>query len=239
MDRLEQMPQDWTRALAVAAHPDDVEYAVAGAVAAWTTAGKDVRYTIVTRGEAGIDTIPPEQCGPLREAEQRTAAALVGVSQVEFLDHRDGVIEYGLRLRRDIAAAIRRHRPELVLVGNLHDTWLGGGWNTPDHRHVGRATLDAIGDAANRWIFPEIAEQLPPWTGVRYAAVGGSPQPTHAVDITDTMERAVASLQAHRAYLQALGGQMASPRRFLEQMADLVAPRFGGRRAAAFELRRM
>jgi LmbE family N-acetylglucosaminyl deacetylase len=241
MDQLEPMPDDWSRALAIAAHPDDLEYGAAGAVAAWTNAGKDVRYLLVTRGEAGIDTLAPEECGPLRQAEQRAAAAEVGVTVVEFLDHPDGVIEYGVALRRDITAAIRRHQPELVISGNHHDTWPGGGWNSPDHRNVGRAVLDAVGDAGNRWIFPELAAQgLDPWGGVRYVAVGGSPQPTHAIDVSATMDSAVASLGAHKAYLEALGDHpMASARDFLEWMADLTAPRFGGRRAAAFELFRM
>jgi LmbE family N-acetylglucosaminyl deacetylase len=96
MDQLEPMPDDWTRALAIAAHPDDLEYGAAGAVAVWTDAGKDVRYLLVTRGEAGIDSMAPAECGPIREAEQRAGAAEVGVSTVEFLDHRDGTIEYGL-----------------------------------------------------------------------------------------------------------------------------------------------
>ncbi|MBV1852842.1 PIG-L family deacetylase [Catellatospora sp. NEAU-YM18] len=234
------MPQQWTRALAIAAHPDDLEYGVAGAVAAWTAAGKDVRYLLVTRGEAGIDTLPPHECGGLREAEQRAAAAAVGVAQVEFLDHHDGVIEYGLDLRRDLAAAIRRHTPQLVVTTNLHDSWPGDGWNSPDHRHVGRAVLDAVADAGNRWIFPELLGLgLQPWAGVAYVAVGGSPRPTHAVDVTDSLDRAVASLSAHRTYLQALGqNPMASPREFLQWQADLVAPSFGGRRATAFELYR-
>lgn len=241
MDQLEPLPSDWSRALAIAAHPDDLEYGVSGAVAGWTAAGKDVRYALVTRGEAGIDTIPPDECGPLREAEQRAACAEVGVSELEFLGHADGVVEYGLALRRDLAAAIRRHTPDLVVTANFHDMWPGGGWNSPDHRNVGRAVLDAVGDAGNRWIFPElVAQGLAPWDGVRYVAVGGSPQATHAVDITDTLDRAVASLDAHHAYLAGLGDNpMADTRAFLEWMADLNAPRFGGRRAAAFELYRM
>jgi len=241
MDQLETMPLDWSQALAIAAHPDDLEYGAAGAVAAWTDAGKDVRYLLVTRGEAGIDTLAPDECAPLREAEQRAGASEVGVSVVEFLNHHDGVIEYGVALRRDLAAAIRRHQPELVIIGNFHDTWPGGGLNSPDHRHVGRAGLDAVADAGNRWIFPELAEQgLQPWRGVRYVAVSGSPQPTHAVDISSTLDKSVASLEAHKAYLEALGEHpMASAREFLEWMADLNAPLFGGRRAATFELFRM
>ena len=241
MDQLDPMPEDWTRALAIAAHPDDLEYGPAGAVAVWTDAGKEVHYLLVTRGEAGIDGMPPAEAAPLREAEQRTGAREVGVSTVEFLDHCDGVIEYGVGLRRDLAAAIRRHRPELVVTGNFGDRWPGGGWNTPDHRSVGRAVMDAVGDAGNRWIFPELIEQgLEPWPGTKYVAVAGTTDPSHAVDVTEGLERAVASLQAHKAYLNALGDHpMASARDFLEWMADLNAPRFGGRRAVGFELFRL
>ncbi len=241
MEQLEEMPEDWSRALAIAAHPDDLEYGAASAIAGWTGAGKDVRYLLVTRGEAGIDTMSPAECAPLREAEQRAGAAKVGVSVVEFLDHHDGVIEYGLPLRRDIAAAIRRHQPELVIMGNHRDFWPGGGWNSPDHRNVGRAVLDAVGDAGNRWIFTELeADGLERWSGVKYVAVAGSPEATHAVDVSATLDAGAASLEAHAAYLEALGDHpMAAAREFLEWLADTNAVRFGGRRAAAFELFRM
>src|SRR5437868_4733049 len=88
---LSPMPTDWTRALAIVAHPDDLEYGCASAVAAWTDAGREVVYLLATRGEAGIDTMEPAKAGALREQEQRASAAVVGVTQVEFLDHQDGV----------------------------------------------------------------------------------------------------------------------------------------------------
>ncbi|MGH3944876.1 MAG: PIG-L deacetylase family protein [Pseudonocardiaceae bacterium] len=154
---LRPIPTDWQRGLAIAAHPDDLEYGAAGAIAAWTSEGREIAYVLVTRGEAGIEGIPPDRAGPLREAEQRAGAAEVGVHTVEFLDHRDGVIEYGVPLRRDLARAIRRHRPELIVTLNHHDSWGPGSWNTSDHRAVGRAVLDATADAGNRWIFPDLA----------------------------------------------------------------------------------
>ncbi|MFB9392361.1 PIG-L deacetylase family protein [Streptomyces coeruleoprunus] len=237
--RLEPMPEDWQRALAVVAHPDDLEYGCSAAVAAWTDAGRDVAYVLATRGEAGIDTLAPDVCGPLREREQRASAAVVGVGVVEFLDHRDGVIEYGLGLRRDIAAAIRRHRPELVITLNHRDTWGGVAWNTPDHVAVGRATLDAAADAGNRWIFPELVEQgLEPWNGVRWVAVAGSAAPTHAVDATPGLERAVRSLLEHRTYIEALTDQEPEEycRAFLTGNAQAAAERFGGRPAVTFEV---
>ncbi|MDX5563041.1 PIG-L family deacetylase [Streptomyces sp. ID05-04B] len=237
--QLQPMPEDWRRALAVVAHPDDLEYGCSAAIAAWTDAGREVAYVLATRGEAGIDTLAPAECGPLREREQRASAAVVGVSTVEFLDHRDGVVEYGPALRRDIAAAIRRHRPELVITLNHRDTWGGVAWNTPDHVAVGRATLDAAGDAGNRWIFPELVERgLQPWNGVRWVAVAGSATPTHAVDASAGLERAVGSLLEHRAYIEALTDEEPEryARGFLTGVANSVGERFGGRPAVAFEL---
>ena len=226
-------PDDWSRALAVVAHPDDLEFGAAGAVARWTAEGRSVAYLLVTRGEAGIDTIPPAECGPLREAEQRAAARIVGVDVVEFLDHADGTIEYGPALRRDIAHAIRRHRPDLVITGNHHRTWPGGNLNTPDHRAVGQAAIDAVADAGNRWIFPEPG--LDPWPGVRRVAVFASPEAGHAVDIGVTFDRAVASLEAHAAYLAGLGGPTATE--ILNGIAGEAAEHLpGATLAATFEL---
>ncbi|NBM17946.1 PIG-L deacetylase family protein [Streptomyces sp. GC420] len=238
--QLEPMPEDWQRALAVVAHPDDLEYGCAAAVAAWTDAGKDVAYLLVSRGEAGIDGIEPEVCGPLREREQRASAAVVGVDTVEFLDHRDGVIEYGTALRRDIAAAVRRHRPELLITLNHRDTFGGTAWNTPDHRAVGRAALDAAGDAGNRWIFPELTTGagLEPWGGVRWVAVAATTSPTHAVDATPGLERSVRSLLCHRAYIEGLTDEDPETycRTFLVGNAHALADRFGGRPAVPFEV---
>src|SRR5215212_6581683 len=123
---LAPLSEDWQRALAIVAHPDDLEYGASGAVAHWTNAGKQVAYVLVTRGEAGMDTIPPEQAAPLREAEERESARLVGVDTVEFLGHADGMVEYGLALRRDLTRAIRRHHPEVLLTIGFDLAWPSG-----------------------------------------------------------------------------------------------------------------
>lgn len=238
---LDPMPDDWQRALAIVAHPDDMEYGASSAVAAWTDAGKEVAYVLVTRGEAGIDAMSPAQAGPLRVEEQRAACRAVGVETLEFLDHADGVIEYGLALRKDIAASIRRHRPELVITGNYHDRFQGGGLNMADHVAVGRAVIDGVRDAGNRWVFPELRDGgHEPWAGVRWVAVAGSPIPTHAVDITGTLDRGIASLAAHRIYLEGLGdGPMSDPAAFLRMVAEQTASQFNGRLATSFELLEM
>lgn len=214
---MEPLPEDWQRAVVVVAHPDDVEYGMASAVAALTGRGREVSYVLVTRGEAGIDGLPPSKCGPLREEEQRRSAALVGVKHVEYLGHADGLVEYGTGLRRDIAGALRRLRPDIVLAQNFDLTWgNGGGVNHADHRAVGLAVLDACRDAANRWLFRDGGE---PWKGINSVYVaGGEAAATHYVDVADTIEAGIASLSEHRAYIQGLGTDF-DPGEFVRKVA--------------------
>lgn len=233
LDRLERLPEDWERALAVAAHPDDMEYGAAAAVARWTAEGKHVAYVLVSDGEAGIESIPPAEARPIRRAEQEASCRVVGVADIEFLGHPDGLIVEGLELRADLAAAIRRHRPEVVLSINFRDTWGGSSWNHADHRAVGRALLDAVRDAANSWFAPE---RGPAWSGVRFAAFNGSPRSTHAVDVTDTFDTGIRSLELHRVYLENLGGDMASTADFLRRAAVEAGTRLGVSLATSFEV---
>jgi LmbE family N-acetylglucosaminyl deacetylase len=198
---LQPISEDWERAVCVVAHPDDLEFGAAAAVARWTGQGKQVVYCMVTSGEAGIDGLEPEECRRVREAEQVESARIVGVDEVIFLGLPDGILEYGVPLRRAITDEIRRHRPEVVITNNFRDTWGGRNLNQADHIATGKATLDAVRDAGNRWIFHEqLQEGLEPWGGVREVWAAGSPDSTHAVDITETFEAGVASLRAHKAY---------------------------------------
>jgi LmbE family N-acetylglucosaminyl deacetylase len=233
---LTPLPEDWQRALAVVAHPDDLEYGTASAIARWTSQGKQVQYLLVTRGEAGIDAMDPAEAGVLREAEERQSAAAVGVDTVEFLGYPDGVVEYGLPLRRDIARVIRRFQPDVLVTSNYHLAWPGGAFNMADHRWVGLAVLDAARDAGNRWIFPELlAEGMMPWRGVRMVCVDASPYATYAVDVTAFIEQGVASLQAQRIYLQNLGTDF-DPHTFLCEQAAEVGKRCGCQYAVSFEV---
>ncbi len=214
---MEMWNEDPGTVLAIVAHPDDLEYGAAAAVAKWTEAGHRVVYLLVTRGEAGIDGMTPEQAARVRVEEEIESAEIVGVNTVEFLDHPDGVVEYGVALRRDLAEAIRRHRPDTLLLFNHRESWgFPGSRNSADHRVVGEAALDAAADAGNRWIFPGTEPHSPRWM-----LVAGSPQGTHAIDVTGYVDRAVASLACHRAYLEGLGDHpMSDPefvRGFLEQ----------------------
>ncbi len=213
------VPEDWDRLVAVAAHPDDLEYGVAAAVARWTGLGKQVSYLIATTGEAGIKGSPPGETGPVRVAEERRSAALAGVVDVEFLGYPDGLVEYGVPLRRDLAAAFRRLEPDVVLTMNFDLTWgEDGPVNHADHRAVGLAALDACRDAANEWLFPAAG---PPHAGILDAYVAGVTDPTHFVDVTGTIDTGIASLREHEAYLGALGADFDSDQ-FLRDMTGYV-----------------
>lgn len=231
------LPEDWERGLAIVAHPDDLEYGAAGAVARWTDQGKEIVYVLASAGEAGIEGVLPSECAAIRIEEERRGAALVGVTTVEFLDHRDGVIEYGLELRRDLARAIRRHRPDVLITSNHHMTWDGVNLNMADHRNVGLAAIDAARDAGNRWVFPELLDEgLEPWSGARRIFENASPVGTYAVDVTETIDRSIASLREHKAYLAGLGDGTTDPDELLRSSAGAAAERFGGRLAVTFEL---
>jgi LmbE family N-acetylglucosaminyl deacetylase len=232
----EPLPEEWSRLLAIAAHPDDLEYGTSCAVARWTKMGKVVEYVMVTRGEAGIDAWPPEKTAPIREAEEIESARLVGVSSVTFLGYADGVVEYGLGLRRDLAREIRRFKPDALAVMNYDLVWPQGNLNQSDHRAVGLAVGDAAHDAGNRWIFPElISEGLEPWGGLKYVFVHGTAEATHACDVTDVLEQGIASLSAQRAYFENLGRPF-DVDAFLRGQATAAGQRFGVSAAAAFRV---
>jgi LmbE family N-acetylglucosaminyl deacetylase len=227
-----RMPEDWQRALLLMAHPDDPEYGTAAAIAEWTRQGKEVSYVLATRGEAGIAGMPPAQSAAVRAEEQRRACTHVGVEHLTFLDYPDGRLESTLALRRDIAREIRRHRPDGVITLNFDRTWGPGLWNTPDHRRLGEAVMDAVADAANEWIFTDLAEEGLPPHRTRWAAVA-SPRPTHWLEVGEaSIDRAVESLSEHREYLTALSGEPVEvqARRQIELMtggADATARRVG------------
>jgi LmbE family N-acetylglucosaminyl deacetylase len=145
------------------------------------------------------------------------------------------MLEYGLPMRRMLAAAIRRHRPDIVVTGNFRENFGPGRLNQADHIAVGQAVLDAARDAGNRWVFRDLLDEgLEPWNGVRAILASGSPAPTHAVDVTDSLDRGVASLRAHEAYLAGLGDNL-DPEEFLEAIARMTGTALGTKYAVSFE----
>ena len=221
--------------MCVVAHPDDIEYGLAAAVDRWVKQGKTVTYLLASRGEAGIDTMTPEEAGPVREAEERAGAKVVGVDVVDFLDFHDGVIEYGLPLRRELCRVMRLRRPECV-VAQSHEVRFFNRLSQSDHRSVGLATLDAVRDAGNRWIFTDLSEHgLEPWGGIKTVLVGASPMATHYVDVGEHVEPAVASLEAHEAYNAALPDDFPKPRDLVTMILGMPEQATGLPHSVTFE----
>ena len=189
---------DVQRVLCVFAHPDDVDFGSGGAIAHWVEAGLEVAYLLVTRGDAGgFDDTPRERMPSIREAEQRAAAALLGVKEVEFLEgYSDGLVTPSLELRKEITAAIRRFRPDRILTSSPLRRWDRiAGPSHPDHLAVGEATTCAVyPESRNEFAHMDLG--LRPWT-VREVWYNGGPAPDHAVDVTDTFDRKLAALRAH------------------------------------------
>jgi LmbE family N-acetylglucosaminyl deacetylase len=189
------------RILAIAAHPDDLDFGAAGTIAGWTDAGVDVTYCLVTAGDGGgfDPSVPREQIPVIRRAEQEAAARVLGVTDVRFLDYRDGAVTPSLELRRDLVRVIRQVRPQRVLTHSPERNWQNIYASHPDHLAVGEATACAVyPEARNPFAFPELLAD----EGLEDHIVGelwlmGGPTPDHFSDVTDTYERKLAALQCH------------------------------------------
>ena len=193
---------DVSRVLCVAAHPDDLDFALAGTVAAWTDRGIEVTYVVCTDGQAGGFDLhtPRERIAGIRRSEQSEAASIVGVSDVRFLGGMDGELVVTPGLVHDITAAIRDVRPERVVIPSPERDWQRIGRSHPDHLAAGEAAIRAIYPAArNPFSFPALFDQgLEPWT-VRETWVVAHPTSPHVVDVTDTFDRKLQAILAHRS----------------------------------------
>jgi len=220
--------------LCIAAHPDDIEFTIAGSVARWTGEGRTVVFCLVTTGGAGTNEHTPSGDGliPRRERELHDAARILGVKDVVLLGYQDGVVEPTLGLRRDLTRVIRRHRPDVVVCSDPTVRWYGNEYlNHPDHRAVASAALDAVFPSAETpGIFAELlAEGLPPHK-VKEAFVSGAEPADTWIDIGDTLELKCAALKAHAS--QVGTGEWVEP--LLREWAVRDGKRAGVRAAEAY-----
>lgn len=193
------------RILVVTAHPDDVDFGVAGSVAGWVKSGVEVSYCIVTDGDAGGSdrSVSRTDMAALRRDEQRAAAAEVGVSDVVFLGHPDGRVVPSIELRRDISRQIRRVRPQRVVCQSPDRLWDRLPASHPDHLAAGEATVNAVyPDARNPFAHPELLddEGLEPWSALELWLMA-APQANRVVDVTDTFDRKIAALRRHESQI--------------------------------------
>ncbi len=193
-------------AMAIVAHPDDIEFSCAGTLARWANNGARISYVICTSGDVGFDepNMTKEKAAQIREAEQLAAADIVGASEVIFLHEPDGLLQPTIELRKKLVREIRRFQPEVVMCGDPTIVWAGNDYiNHPDHRAAATAALDATFPAAGQpQLFEELAHEgllahkprkvyVTSWRGADYF-----------VDIEETIEIKIDALRAHKSQMK-------------------------------------
>jgi LmbE family N-acetylglucosaminyl deacetylase len=187
-------------ALAIGAHPDDVEFGAGGTLAKWAAAGCIVHHLVCTDGSKGTWDVDADTVALVarRQDEQRAAARQLSgdrTGEVVFLGHVDGELDSGLAVRSQVARVIRELRPEVVFG---HDPWKEYRLH-PDHRHAGLLTCEAIVAARDPHFYKEhgLAHHRPDalllWEAQR---------PNHVEDVTDTIDRKLAALEAHESQFE-------------------------------------
>jgi LmbE family N-acetylglucosaminyl deacetylase len=190
----------------ISAHPDDAEFGAAGSVARWTAAGKQVVYIVCTSGDKGSSDpdMVPQQLIKIREEEQRHAAALLGVCNVEFLRYPDQELEDTPSFRKLIVRMIRIYRPEIVLTSDPYRKYI---WHR-DHRIAGQVTLDAVYPyARDRLAYPDLIDEGVTPHKVEEIWFWGTEDINLHLDITETMDAKLAALFCHKSQMASMGIQ--------------------------------
>ena len=220
------------RVMVITAHPDDSEFGAAGTVAKMVKEGREVTDVIVTNGNKGSGdrTMTPERLVPIREEEQRNAAAVLGVSNIQFLGYPDCEVEDTRELRRDVSREIRRFRPDLVICQNPNrSTFLGASHR--DHRITGGVTIDCVYPfARDHMAFPELMPEFEPHK-VREVYVMQWEDPDVVVDISDTMDLKLKALACHVSQI----GDFAAMEKRVRERSALLGKSKGYAYAEAFD----
>ena len=182
------------------AHPDDCDFGAGGTIAQWSAKGIHVSYCIITNGDQGGEEsgIPLEEMAQVRQKEQRDAGAMLGVSDITYLNYRDGWLMPSIELRKEIVKAIRIAKPDRMLVQSPERNWERIFASHPDHLAAGETAIQAVyPDARNPYAFTDLKDAgFEPWR-VREVWMTGSPTPNHFVDITKSFDKKMAALHAH------------------------------------------
>lgn len=190
-------------AMAIVAHPDDIEFSCVGTLARWAKAGTRVSYLLCTSGDVGIATpgMTREKAAEIREEEARLAANIAGATEIIFLREPDGLLQATLELRKKIVREIRRFKPEVVITGDPTVVFASEYYiNHPDHRAAATAALDAVFPAAGQPnLFQELESEGLQAHKVRKVFIYGQQQSELYLSIDETMEIKLSALQAHKS----------------------------------------
>lgn len=197
------------RAMAVFAHPDDVDFLCAGTLSIWADQGVHITYCVLTSGQKGTHdpAMVPDRLARIREREQRAAGKVVGARDFVFLGRQDGELERSMTLTGEVCRVIREQKPELILT---QDPWREYQMH-PDHRVAGWSALDGLIAARDHLFFPDQLVAGLTHHRVRRVLLCGTAEPNMWFDITSTMERKIRAIGSHKsqvADIRALGERM-------------------------------
>jgi len=220
------------RAMFIFAHPDDIEFSVAGTAAKWASQGCENTYVVLTDGNVGTHdpSLSREALAQIRRQEQTAAAQVAGAAHCIFLGHDDGSLEPTLALRKQLVKLLRQYRPNAVVCGDPNMYYRGERLNHPDHRAAARATFDAVFPACEmRLLYPEFEDEGIFPHKVNFVFVTTDQELNHFVDIAETINTKLKALNEHRSQL---GGIDYSDR--LRERAAAVGKQVGLAYAEAF-----
>jgi LmbE family N-acetylglucosaminyl deacetylase len=186
------------------AHPDDIEFGVAGTAAKWAREGCEVTYVVITDGNVGSHEVgmTSAELARIRRQEQRQAADVIGAKCV-FLGYDDGFLQPTLELRKDLVRLIRQYKPIAVVCGDPtqffpSDTYI----NHPDHRAAAQAALDAVFPASEMaLLYPDLAEEGLRGHKVNYVYVHWGQEPNVYIDVSDVIDLKIEALRRHKSQL--------------------------------------
>ncbi len=192
------------RAMFIYAHPDDIEFSVAGTAVRWTRGGSDITYVVITDGNVGTHdrAISREQLAEIRQSEQTAAAAVAGVHRCLYLGYDDGLLAPTLELRKQLVKLIRQYKPNVVVCGDPTAVFRGSRINHPDHRAAATAAVDAVFPASEmHLLYSEFEEEDITPHQVNYVYVNTMNDPDFYVDISESLDVKLAALRQHKSQL--------------------------------------
>jgi LmbE family N-acetylglucosaminyl deacetylase len=188
------------RILVVMAHPDDCDFGAGGTIAQWSAKGISVSYCIITNGDQGGEEsdVPLEEMAKVRQREQRDAGKALGVTDITYLNHRDGWLIPTIELRKEIVREIRKSKPDRMVIQSPERNYERIFASHPDHLAAGEVAIQAVyPDARNPYAFTDLKDAgFEPWR-VKEVWITSSPTPNHFIDITETFAKKIAALKAH------------------------------------------
>ncbi len=226
-------PENWSevkKILVILAHPDDPEFFCGATIARWTRMGHQVYYALLTRGDKGGNGrwVDPVELVEKREAEQKAAGAILGVSKITFLDYPDGYLQASPETRKAVVRLIREERPNIVVSCDPTNYFhRNNRINHPDHRAAGQIVLEAIYPASgNMLYYPELLDEGLGAHQVEEVWFSLSREPNTTIDVTSTWEVRLQALHQHRSQIDDMAKFDQAQRNRRTPDSTLESPRY-------------